>query len=123
MHAGIVLAAGLRVGAAYSEVDRPAELITYSLPGGSSAGTGVSTRTAQRMFTEAARLTVTLGNRFGIPTGSVNLPLDIVGGAAIGLACATAYHLVISRPSVRGADVEEPAATPEPALGGSRDTA
>lgn len=38
----------------------------------------VSVRSAQRMFTDAARLTVTLGNRFGIPQGSVNLPLDIV---------------------------------------------
>ena len=60
---------------------------------------------------------------FGRIYVGAHLPLDVVGGAAIGLACATAYHLVISRPSVRGADVEEPAATTEPALGGSRDTA
>jgi membrane-associated phospholipid phosphatase len=60
---------------------------------------------------------------FGRIYVGAHLPLDIVGGAAIGLACATGYHLVISRPSVRGADVEEPTATPEPALGGSRDAA
>ena len=35
-------------------------------------------RSAPALFAEAARLTVTLGNQFGIPPGSVSLPLDIV---------------------------------------------
>jgi undecaprenyl-diphosphatase len=60
---------------------------------------------------------------FGRIYVGAHLPLDVVGGAAIGLAAASAYHLVISRPSLRGADVEEPAVTAEPALGGSRDAA
>ena len=54
---------------------------------------------------------------FGRIYVGAHLPLDVVGGAAIGLFCATAYHLVISRPAARGADVEEPQVTPEPALG------
>lgn len=58
---------------------------------------------------------------FGRVYVGAHLPLDIVGGAALGLASATAYHLVISRPAVRGADVQEPAVTPEPALGARED--
>ncbi|HSL10836.1 MAG TPA: phosphatase PAP2 family protein [Actinomycetota bacterium] len=60
---------------------------------------------------------------FGRIYVGAHLPLDVVGGAAIGLFCASLYHLVISRPAVRGADVEEPQATSEPALGGPRDAA
>jgi hypothetical protein len=37
-----------------------------------------SIASAPRMFTEAARLTITYGLGFGIPPGIVNLPLDIV---------------------------------------------
>jgi hypothetical protein len=37
-----------------------------------------STRSASTMFAEAVRLTVMLGNQFGVPQGSVSLPLDIV---------------------------------------------
>jgi len=47
-----------------------------ALMNGSCAG--VSTGSASAMFTAAARLTVALGNQFGIPSGSVSLPLDIV---------------------------------------------
>jgi undecaprenyl-diphosphatase len=60
---------------------------------------------------------------FGRIYVGAHLPLDVVGGAAIGLLCAATYHLVISRPALRGADVEDPRATPEPALGGSSDVA
>ena len=45
----------------------------------------VSLRSVPTLFREAVRLTMTLGTGFGIPRGSVNLPLDIVvipiGGA------------------------------------------
>jgi hypothetical protein len=37
-----------------------------------------SIRTAQAMFVQAVRLTVTLGERFGIPKGSVGPPIDVV---------------------------------------------
>jgi hypothetical protein len=37
-----------------------------------------SIKSAPRMFTEAARLTITYGRGFGIQPGIVNLPLDIV---------------------------------------------
>jgi hypothetical protein len=39
---------------------------------------GVSAQTAQAMFVEAMRLTVTLGPGFGVPPGSVSAPMDIV---------------------------------------------
>jgi membrane-associated phospholipid phosphatase len=68
-----------------------------------------------------ALLAVPAGVAFGRVYVGAHLPLDVVGGAAMGLAIATAYHLFISRPAVRGADVEEPEVTPEPALGGPED--
>jgi hypothetical protein len=40
--------------------------------------TGVSAQSAQSMFVEAMRLTVTLGPGFGIPPGSVSPPIDLV---------------------------------------------
>jgi membrane-associated phospholipid phosphatase len=54
---------------------------------------------------------------FGRIYVGAHLPLDVVGGAAIGVFCACIYHLVISRPAVQGADVEDPTVTQEPALG------
>jgi hypothetical protein len=35
-------------------------------------------RTAPALFLQAVRLTVTLGPGFGVPSGSVSLPIDIV---------------------------------------------
>jgi hypothetical protein len=40
--------------------------------------TNASTGTASSMFLEAVRLTMTLGTGFGIPKGSVGLPVDLV---------------------------------------------
>ena len=37
-----------------------------------------STRSAQAMFVQAVRLTVTLGPGFGMPQGAVGLPIDMV---------------------------------------------
>jgi hypothetical protein len=39
---------------------------------------GASIRSAPDLFKAAARLTMTLGTGFGIPKGSVNVPLDVV---------------------------------------------
>jgi hypothetical protein len=38
----------------------------------------VSVRSAQAMFVQAVRLTMTLGPGFGVPPGAVSLPIDIV---------------------------------------------
>src|SRR5204862_8021124 len=40
-----------------------------------------------------------------------HLPLDVVGGWAIGIACAFAVHLAVARPDLRS----EPTKRPEPA--------
>lgn len=40
--------------------------------------TDVSVQSAPAMFLQAMRLTVTLGERFGIPDGSVGMPVDVV---------------------------------------------
>lgn len=45
---------------------------------------GTSVKSAPALFREAARLTMALGTSFGIPRGSVNLPLDIVVIPAVG---------------------------------------
>jgi hypothetical protein len=58
------------------ERQRPEVEKLASLLGGSCAD--ASTRSVPRMFTEAARLTITLGAQFGIEPGLVNLPLDII---------------------------------------------
>jgi hypothetical protein len=51
---------------------------------------GVSIRSVPDLFKVAARLTTTLGTGFGIPSGSVNLPLDVV-------VIPTAGDIVVSR--------------------------
>jgi hypothetical protein len=40
--------------------------------------TQASVRSAISMFVQAVRLTVVLGNGFGVPKGAVSLPIDIV---------------------------------------------
>ena len=55
---------------------KPDVLQLTSLIGGACGG--ASTESAARMFAEAIRLTMAFGNRFGIPAGAVNLPVDII---------------------------------------------
>ena len=59
-----------------AERQKPGVMRLSELMRGTCSDTSI--RTAPVLFTEAVRLTMTLGIGFGIPSGTVNLPLDIV---------------------------------------------